>query len=62
LKLVTELQELSSSELGPIVGDDGVRHPESVDDVGEERHGLLYPEIRDWAHLDPLGELVDGNR
>jgi hypothetical protein len=39
--LVAELQELPASELGPVVGDDGVRHPEPVNDVGEERHGLL---------------------
>jgi hypothetical protein len=34
--LVTELQELPTSELGPIIGDDGIRHPELVDDVSEE--------------------------
>jgi hypothetical protein len=33
-----------------------------VDDVSEERYGLLCPEIRDWAHLNPLGELVNGNQ
>jgi hypothetical protein len=44
-----------------VVGDDRVGHPEPVDDVGEECHGLLCPEICDWAHLDPLGELIDNN-
>jgi hypothetical protein len=34
--LVTELQELSVDKLGPVVGDDGIRYPESVDDVSEE--------------------------
>jgi hypothetical protein len=34
--LVAELQELPVSKLRPIVGDDGVRHPEPVDDVSEE--------------------------
>jgi hypothetical protein len=48
--------------LRPVVGGDRIRHPEPVDGVCEERHGLLRPEIRDWAHLDPLGELVDGNQ
>jgi hypothetical protein len=43
VELVAELQELSARELGPVVGDDGVRDPEPVDDVGEERHGLLRP-------------------
>jgi hypothetical protein len=54
-------QQLPVGELGPVVGDDGVRHSEPVDDVGEERHVLLFPEIRDRAHLYPLGEFVDGN-
>jgi hypothetical protein len=45
--LVAELQEFPACKLGPIIGDDGVGHPEPVDDVGEERHGLLCPEIRD---------------
>jgi hypothetical protein len=62
VELIAELQELSASELGPIVGDDGINDPEPVDDVGEERHGLLCPEIRDRAHLDPLGEFVNGNQ
>jgi hypothetical protein len=62
VELVTELQELSARELGPIVSDDRVGHSKPVNDVGEEHYGLLCPEIRDWAHLDPLGELVDGNQ
>jgi hypothetical protein len=33
-----------------------------VDDLGEECYGLLCPEIRDRAHLDPLGELVNGDQ
>jgi hypothetical protein len=61
VELVAELQELPAGELGPVVSDDGVRHPEPVHNVGEERHGLLCPEIRDRAHLDSLGEFVDGN-
>jgi hypothetical protein len=43
VELVAELHELPAGELRTVVGDDGVRHPESVDDVGEERHGLLRP-------------------
>jgi hypothetical protein len=34
--LVAELQELTAGELGPIVGDDRIRHLEPVDDVSEE--------------------------
>jgi hypothetical protein len=61
MELVVELQELSARELGPVVGDDGVGHSKLVNDVGEERYGLLRPEIRDWANLNPLGKFVDGN-
>jgi hypothetical protein len=60
--LVTKLQEFSVSKLGHVVGDDGIRHPEPVDDVGEERYSLLCPEVCDWAHLDPFGELVYGDQ
>jgi hypothetical protein len=62
VELIAELQELSALELGPVVGDDGVGHFEAIDDVGEERHRLLCPEIRDGAYLHPLGELVYGDQ
>jgi hypothetical protein len=39
--VLAEVQELLGSELGAIVGDDGVWDPEAMDDVGEERHRLL---------------------
>jgi hypothetical protein len=39
--VLAEVQELLASELGSIVGDVGVRDPEAMDDVGEERHCLL---------------------
>jgi hypothetical protein len=32
--------------------------PKPVDDVGEERCGLLCPELCDWVHLDPVRKLV----
>jgi hypothetical protein len=60
--LVAELQELSAGKLGPVVSDDGIRYPEPVDDVSEERHGLFRPEVRDWACLDLLGEFIHGNQ
>jgi hypothetical protein len=62
VELLAELQELSARELGPVVGDDGVGHSKPVNDVGEERYGVLRPEIRDWAHLNLLGKLVDGDK
>jgi hypothetical protein len=39
-----EVQELSAGELGVVVGDDGVRDPKAMDDVGEERHRLFGPD------------------
>jgi hypothetical protein len=42
--VLTEVQELLPSELRAIVGDDGVRDPEAMDDVGEECHCLLGPD------------------
>jgi hypothetical protein len=62
VELVAELQELSARELAPVVGDDGVGHSKPVDDVGEECYGLLCSDIRNGAHLNPLGKLVDGNQ
>jgi hypothetical protein len=59
VEFVAKLQEFPARELGPVVGDDGVWHSKAVDDVGEERHRLLCPEIRDGAYLHPLGKLVD---
>jgi hypothetical protein len=34
--VVAKLQEFSTSELGVIVGDDGVGNPEPMDDVHKE--------------------------
>jgi hypothetical protein len=36
--------------------------PESMDDVGEERHRLLGPDGGQGSELDPLGEFVDGDQ
>jgi hypothetical protein len=41
----SEVQELSTSEQGAVVGDDGVRDPEAMDDVGEECHRLFGPDV-----------------
>jgi hypothetical protein len=42
--VLAEVQELSASELGAVVSDDGVRDPEAMDDVGEEYHRLFGPD------------------
>jgi hypothetical protein len=43
--ILAEVQELSAGELGAVVGDDGVRDPEAMDDVGEERRRLFGPDV-----------------
>jgi hypothetical protein len=43
--VLTEVQELPASELGAVVGDDGVWDPKAMDDVGEERHRLFGPDV-----------------
>jgi hypothetical protein len=42
--VLAEVQELSASELGAVVGDDGVWDSKTMDDVGEERHRLFEPD------------------
>ena len=42
--ILAEVQELSAGELGAVVGDDGVRDPKAMDDVGEECHRLFGPD------------------
>jgi hypothetical protein len=42
--ILAEVQELSTGELGVVVGDDGVRDPKAMDDVSEERHRLFRPD------------------
>jgi hypothetical protein len=59
--VVVELQELPIGELCAIVGDDGIRNPEAMDDIREEQHCLLGLDFGDGASLDPLRELVHGD-
>jgi hypothetical protein len=60
--ILAEVQELSASELGAVVGDDGVQDPKAMDDVGEERHRLFRPDAVQGSDLDTLGEFVDGDQ
>jgi hypothetical protein len=60
--ILAEVQELSADELGAVVGDDGVRDPKAMDDVGEECHRLFGPDAVQGSVLDPLGEFVDGDQ
>jgi len=54
---IAEVQELFAGELSAVVGDDDVGNPKPVDDVGEEKDGLLGADIRDGSasiHLENL--------
>ena len=57
--VVAERQEFLAGELCPIVGDDGVRNPEPMDDISEEHHRLLGFDLIDRTSLDLFGELID---
>ena len=46
-------------EVGPVVGDDGVRHAESANDVQEELYGLLRVDCGYRFCIYPFCELVD---
>jgi len=59
---VTEVQELFAGELGAVAGNDDVGYPKPVDDVGEEKDGLLGADVRDGSSLDPFGEFVDSHQ
>jgi hypothetical protein len=52
--IITETEELFTSELRAIVGDDGVWDPKAMNDVGKKEHRLLRFDSRDWPSLNPL--------
>jgi hypothetical protein len=54
--ILAEVQELSTGELGAVVGDDGVRDPEAMDDVGEATacSDLMLFRGRTSIHLENL--------
>jgi hypothetical protein len=60
--VVVELQKNFASELRVVIGDNGVRNPEAVDDIREKQHRLLGLDFGDGASLDPLRELVHGDK
>ena len=57
---IAEVQELFEGELSVIVSDDDVGNPELVDDVSEEKDGLLRADVCDGSSLDSFREFVDG--
>jgi hypothetical protein len=60
--LIAEVQEHFAGELSTVVGDDDVGNPKPVDDVSEEKDGLLGADVGDGSSLDPFGKLVDSHQ
>ena len=59
---IAEVLELFAGELGAVVGDDDIGDPKPMDNVGEEKDGLLGADVGDGSSLDPFGELVNGHQ
>jgi hypothetical protein len=51
---IAEPEEFLSRERCAIVNDNGVWYSKTVDDVGEELHGLFGFNCSDWPDLYPL--------
>jgi hypothetical protein len=60
--VIAESEEFLPCELYVVVRDYGVQDPKAVNDVCEEFHGLLRPDLHDWLGLYPLHELVYGDK
>ena len=59
---VAESNEFPASELCAVVHDDGVWNNKAMDDVDEEKHGLLGLDRGDRSGLYPLWKLVYGDK
>jgi hypothetical protein len=59
LVIVIEVQELLSSKLGAIIGDDGVGDPKVEDNVLEKAYILFGANYHHGLRFDPLSEPVD---
>jgi hypothetical protein len=57
--IIIEVQELLSSQLGPIIGDDGVGVPKAEDNVLEKAYHLFGANYRHGLSFNPLSESVD---
>ena len=54
-----KLLEVFARKVGSVVGDDGIWHTESINNVQEELDGFLGINCSDRLGLYPFGELVD---
>jgi hypothetical protein len=59
--IVAEIYKLFAGELCAVIGD-GVWDPEAMDNVNKEEHCLLRFNSRDQPSLNPLRELVNGDK
>ena len=63
LILAAEVRRMLACEVGFIVGDNGMRKPEVINNVLQhEFHYLLSFDFGEWHRLYPLGEVVGGYR
>ena len=57
--LGTKFCHLLTRQVGPIVGDDGVRKPEATHNIFLEGLDNLLPcDVRKWHYFHPLSEVV----
>jgi hypothetical protein len=56
--VVTEVQELLSSELSAVFGNDRIRYPKTEDDILDEIHRLLRADLGQMQCLDPVNKLI----
>jgi hypothetical protein len=57
--VITEIQELLTSELGTVVGDDRVGDPEAENNALDKAHCLFGADFSQGPSLDPLSEFVN---
>jgi hypothetical protein len=60
--IIIEFEEFLPCELRPVIRDDGVWDSKAVDDVEEKFHSLLGSDRRIRPSLNPLHELVNGDK
>jgi hypothetical protein len=60
--IVAEFEEFLPCKLRTVIHDDRVRDSKAVDDFEEKFHSLLRSDRRDRPSLNPLLELVNGDK
>jgi hypothetical protein len=60
--IIVEIKKLFASELCAVVGNNGVWDPKAMNNIGKKEHRLLRLDSCDWPSLNPLQELIDGDK